>query len=238
MQTAQDVPPSHPNSMASIGYALGGLSLLAFIALLHHPIGHGREPTDILASIRSQTTMDQLVHATLALIFGLLSAAMFLFASRLGVWRFTVASGLVAFSCALVFLVLAAMTDGFVIPAVGAQCAPQPSSACVSEALTLLRMSAVQIEYLTRFSLVGVASAVVAWSMALLSTPGVPRWAGLVGLASGGGQLVALLLASSRLRPDSLLPIFAAQVVWYLLTASLMILQYGPFASRPGSTAA
>jgi hypothetical protein len=238
MQTAQDLIPSRRTSMAPLGYALGGLSLLAFIALLHHPVGHGREPADILASIRSQTTMDQLVHATLALIFGVLATVMFLFASCLGLRRFTVASGLVAFSCAVVFLLLAAMTDGFVIPAIAAQCAPDPSSSCIAEALTLLRMSAVQIEYLTRFSLAAVAISAAAWSVALLSTKGIPRWAGFVGLASGVCQLGALQVASSRLRLDSLLAIFALQLVWYLLAASLMILRCGPFADGPHATAA
>jgi hypothetical protein len=215
--------------MAPLGYAMGGITLLALFALLHHPTGYGRAPADILASIRSQARIDQIVHGVLALIYSLLTASMWLFASRLGLRRFPAAFGLTAFSGALVLLVLAVMTDGFVIPAVASQCLPRSSPACVSDALILLRMSALQIEFLTRFALVGIALAVVSWSAALLSTRAIPRLAGLIGLASAGGQVIGLLLASPILTPHNLLPIMAAQAVWYLLAAALMILRCGPF---------
>ena len=226
-----DGPSSPPqSSLAPLGYTLAGLSALAFIALLHHPVGHGGEPAAMLASMRAQTTMDQLVHATMAMIFGVLATAMALFAARLGLHRFSVSAGLVAFSCGFVMTVLAAMTDGFVIPAIIARCAAASASPCIAETLTLLRLSAIQIEFLTRFSFVAIALAVAAWSTALLFTGDVARWAGLVGLASAAAQFAALFAASSRLTPSSLLVIFAAQAVWYLLTAALMIMRIGPFA--------
>ncbi len=216
-------------SMASVGYLLGGLSLLALFVLLHHPVGHGREPADVLGSIRAQAGIDQVVHAALSIIFGILAAVMFLFASRLGVWRLPVLLGLVAFSSALVLTVLAAMTDGFIIPALASRCGDKASSNCIAETLTLLRRSGLQVEFLTRFSFVGIAVAVIAWSGALLFTRGVPRWAGLVGLASGGCQLMALWFVSDRLRPRTLMVILAAQVAWYLLVAVMMVRGRGPF---------
>ncbi len=230
MRTTDDLNSEPRSSLAPLGYMLGGLSVLAIVALLHHPVSHGSEPAAMLASLRSQSTMDQVVHATLALVFGLLTTAMVLFSARLGLHRFTVSAGLVAFSCAFVMTLLAAMTDGFVIPAIVARCAPVSSGSCVAEAFTLLRLCAIQIEFLTRFSFVGIAIAVAAWSAALLSTQDTPRWAGLTGLASAAAQIAALSAAASRLTPPSLVVIFAAQVTWYLLAAALMIRQRGPFA--------
>jgi hypothetical protein len=116
MQTADNRLEGHPTSLAPVGYALGAFSVLAFVALLHHPVGHGRDPADVLISIRSQTMIGQIVHGALAIVFGFFEAAMIIFASRLGLWRFTVVVGLVAFSCACVMTALAVMTDGFVIP--------------------------------------------------------------------------------------------------------------------------
>ena len=235
MQTA-DIPlVGHPTSLAPLGYALGAFSVLAFVALLHHPVVHGHDPAGLLISIRSQTMTGQIVHGTLAMIFGFLEAAMILFASRLGLWRFAVVFGLVAFSCACVMTVLAVMTDGFVIPSLAARCAPATSASCVGETINLIRLSATQIEFLTRFSFVGMAAAVVSWSIALLSIRDVPRWAGLAGLLSGGCQILALLAASGPLTRTSLLPIFGAQVAWYLLTALLLIMRRGPFAAVVGS---
>ena len=115
-------------------------------------------------------------------------------------------------------------------PAIVARCWAASASPCIAETLTLVRLSAIQIEFLTRFSFVAIALAVAAWSTALLLTRDVARWAGLVGLPAAAAQFVALFAASSRLTPSSLLVIFAAQVVWYLLAAALMIMWIGPFA--------
>ena len=237
MQTADNPLQGQPTSLAPLGYALGAFSALAFVTLLHHPVGRGHDPASLLASVRSQTMTDQIVHGTLAVIFGFLEAAMILFASRLGLWRFAVVFGLVAFSCACVMTVLAVMTDGFVIPSLAARCASAPSASCVGEAINLIRLSATQIEFLTRFSFVGMAAAVVSWSIALLSIRDVPRWVGSAGLLFGACQILALLAASGPLTPISLLPIFGAQIAWYLLTALLMIMQRGPFAAAAGSAA-
>jgi hypothetical protein len=229
MAITEEQSPYRRKSLAWLGYAIAGLALLALIAILHHPVSHGREPADILASIRSQILLDQVVHTTLAIIYGLLTAAMLLLASHLGLWRFSVILGAVAFSCGLILTVLATMIDGFVVPEIVARCPSNAPPACVAETFTLLRLSAIQIEFLTRFSFVAVAFAVLAWALALLSTPRTPRWAGVVGLASGVGQLTALVLASSRLTPGSLSVVFIAQFCWYLLIATLMIRGHSPF---------
>ena len=229
MQTTNRLNGETRSSLAPLGYMLAALSVLALVALLHHPVVHGGEPAAMLASMRSQSTVDQVVHATLVIVFGLLTTAMVLFSARLGFHRFIVSAGLVAFSCAFVMTLLAAMTDGFVIPAIVARCAPASAGSCVAEAFTLLRLCAIQIEFLTRFSFVAIAIAVAASSSALLFTEGTPRWAGLTGLASATAQLAALFAAANQLTPPSLLVIFAAQVIWYLLAAALMIWQRGPF---------
>ncbi len=103
MQTRVDQLPALRSSIAPLAYSLCGLSFLTFLALLHHPVSHGGQAPAILASIRAQTAMDQRVHGALALVFSLCTAAMFLFAFRLGVDRVLVMVGVVAFSCAIIF---------------------------------------------------------------------------------------------------------------------------------------
>ena len=218
------------SSLAPVGVMLAVVSVLAVVALLHHPVAHGNDTAQILASIRAQTGMDQLVHAAMALIFGLLTVGMFLFASRLGVWRFSVLLGLISFGLALALLVLAAMTDGFVVPVIVNTCPSPPTPSCLGEATSLLRLAWIQIEFLTRFGLTAIAIAIVSWSLALIRTPAAPRWAGICGLAAGGLQAAALF-ATSRLTAHSLLAVMAAQIAWYLIVAALMISRRGPFAA-------
>jgi hypothetical protein len=223
MHTADNTLDNDRPSLAPIGYGVGAISLLAVIALAHHPVGHGHTPLDILASIRAQAGMDKIVHATLAFVFVFLGSAMALLAARLGLRRFTVVTGLIAFSCALVLTLLATLTDGFIIPALAQHCATEPSAGCNAEAFTLLRLSAIQIEFLSRFSLVGIALAVACWSAALLTTRALPKWPGLIAAISAACQIAALIAASGPLSPPTLLVIYAAQAVWYLVAAALMI---------------
>ena len=128
--------------------------------------------------------MDRIIHGALAIIYGLLTVGMFVFASRLGAWRFPVLLGLVSFSCALVLILLAVITDGFIAPALAEHCAPS-SATCTSQTLVMLTFGAMQIEYLTRFAFVAVAIAVLGWSSALLSTPAAARWSGAAGMVAG-----------------------------------------------------
>ncbi len=172
--------------------------------------------------------MDRIVHGGLAIIYGLLTVGMFVFASRLGSWRFPVLLGLVSFSCALVLILLAVVTDGFVAPALAERCAPS-SAACTSQALVMLTFGAMQIEYLTRFALVAIAIAVLAWSLALLLISEAPRWSGVAGLAAGVAQLAALILSPERLTPQTLIFVTTGQLVWYMIVATLMITGRKPF---------
>lgn len=230
MDTQSAPPPVdlRASSLAPTGFMLGGLSILALVVLSHHPVAHGGTADEVLASIRTQATADRLVHGALAINFGLQTAAMFVFASRLGVWRLTVLAGLVSFSCGAMLLVLAAMTDGFVVPAIVGGCGPSPS--CLAQATPLLRLSGLQIEALSRFALVAVAIAVAAWSGALLMTPATPRWAGSGGLCAAAVLLAALIASGARLSAHTLMPVMAAEIAWCLIVAALMILQPGPFA--------
>ena len=150
--------PPQPDDGNTASLALAGLMsaailVLTVIALLHHPIAYVNDAVKVMASMRRQATMDRIVHGGLAIIYGLLTVGMFTSASRLGSWRFPVLLGLVSFSCVLVLILLAVVTDGFVAPAVAKRCAPS-SAACTSQALAMLTFGAMQIKYLTRFALV------------------------------------------------------------------------------------
>ena len=208
--------------------------MLAIVFVMHHPVGHGRDAAALIASINRQATLDRLVHGGLSILYGLLTVGMLLFASRLGLWRPPVLVGVVAFGAALVLVLQAVMIDGFIAPDLAARCVRSSDPTCAAQVLSLLRFGALQIEVSTRFALFAIAVAVFAWSIALLQISLIPRWTGVVGLASSALQLTALFATREWLTPSSLIIILLAEAIWYLLTAYLMITRPGPFADLHG----
>ena len=152
--------------------------MLAIVLVMHHPVGQGHDASTLIASIDRQAALDRFVHGALSALYGLLTAGMLLFASRLGVWRPLVLVGVVAFGAALGLMLQAAIIDGFIAPGLAARCISSPDPACAVQTLGLFRFGLLQIEAFTRFALGATAVAVLAWSVALLRTPLVPRWAG------------------------------------------------------------
>lgn len=211
------------SSLAPIGYLLIVLVVLSFLALLHHPVAHGQNAASLLDSIRQQSIPDKIVHGTIVVTYALITGAMFLFAAELGAWRFSVLMGLIGFSCALVLVVLAGLTDGFIVPAIAETCARSSSPSCTAEAFTLLRFCAIEIDYLTRAALFAAAAAIACWAGALVRSPSAPRWPGYWGAGMAGLQFVALILSTNRFTPQSLLLASAAQAGWYLAVGIVMI---------------
>lgn len=220
-------------STAPFGCLIALLTVLALVLVMHHPVGRAHDAATMIASINQQATLDRVVHGALSAVYGLLTAGMLLFASRLGVLRPLVLVGLVAFGVALVLMLQAIMIDGFIVPEIATRCIPALDAACADRALGLFRFGALQIEVSTRFALSATVLAVLACSVALLRTAAVPRWTGAVGLASAALQLAAFFAISERLTPHGLVVILLAQGLWYVLTAYLMISRPGPFADRP-----
>ena len=128
-------------SIKAAGYVIGGAVASSGCRIASSsPSGTGMWRPTFLASIRTQAKIDQVVHAALTIIFGCLATIMFVFASRLGPWRLPVLLGLVGFSAALVLTVLAAMIDGFIIPALAFGCEANASGSCIAENMPLLRL--------------------------------------------------------------------------------------------------
>jgi hypothetical protein len=218
-------PARKPDS--GVGLLLAGLAILMLVALAFHPQAHGHDAAGIVTSMNAQVLMDEVVHGSLAVVLGLLSTVMLLFGRKLGPWRFPVLLGSVFYLGGAMLAVAAAVTDGFVLPAIVRRCAGA-SPVCAGDAMPLLRLSALQIEALTRVSFSAIALAVAAWSTALATTPGAPRWAWIAGLTSAALQLLALFAVPGRLNPHSLMLVTAGQMVWYLTVALLMARGTGP----------
>src|SRR5579859_4693883 len=161
--------------------------------------------------------MDQAVHGALAVVFTILTAGMFYFSNGLGWRRPTTVIAFLTFCLALVFLCQAAMIDGFVAPALAQRCGLD--AACGSSVGSLLFLGSLQIEFLTRFGLVAIATAILGWAVGLLTWGRDAKIAGGLGFASAAGQFWLLFGFAENLTPSSLLPIVLLQAVWYAVVS-------------------
>ena len=216
----------------------GGLlalcTLLGLVMVLHHPTVRAHDSASLIGQIRALSGADRLVHGVITASFVLLTACLLRFGLVLGLRRAFVGPALLCCLLGLVFLCLATLTDGFVVPALAAGCS---GDACAGPTTSLLTLCAAQIEVLTRFALLTLAGATVLWSADLaLRRDLVARGAAAAGLVSATVQ-IGLLASPMRLTPASLLTIVAAQALWNLAAALLMAARLGPFKARSAAPA-
>ena len=123
---------------------------------------------------------------------------------------------------------LAVLLDGFVAPELAIQCVTGGGD-CAGPAQAMLRYGGLQIEIMTRFGLLALASATGLWAGDLFFRKDGARIFGALGLLSAIVQF-ALLSFGGRLDPHSLTLIVAAQAVWYASVGAMIIFRKGPYA--------
>ena len=208
-----------------------GLSgVLALATIMHHPVLHAHDTAGIVAGVTRLAAVDRLVHGVLSASVTVLTGALFYFAAGLGFRRPHVLLGSLCAALSLVLMVSAAVIDGFVTPALVDHCG---QAACSASLKDMLLIGGMQIEYLTRFAFVATAASTLLWSGDLLARRIIAAGAaGLIGLVCGAMQLWLVFTDTALLTPRSLLAIVAAQAVWQLTVAALMIGRTEPFADH------
>lgn len=206
------------------------LVALMLVMVMHHPVAEHKDAGSLVASLARQASSDRWVHGTLAAAMTAMTSLMLGFAARLGLDRPHVLLGAVSAVLALVLICLAVMLDGFVAPAIVAPCAAIAGD-CAREAQSLLRFGALEIEFMTRFGLFAIASAIVLWAADLTLRKDRAIVAGAFGLASAAVQFGILLFSPGRLNPHSLSLIVAAQAAWYLSVGAVIARRRGPCAT-------
>jgi hypothetical protein len=202
--------------------ALTGVLMLGLI--LNHPTVAGHQAVQALAvSIGRVAAVDRLVHGMLMAIIGLQAVGFYVFAARLGLRGPAVAAGLMAFTAGAVVMVIPATLDGFVIPDVASACL-KLAGGCGAADVGALRLISAMIQDFTKVALILMSAASAAWGAALAVRRGwLTRIAGVVGLACAVVPAWVLLTAVVNLRPGNLAQIIAAQVVWALVAAGVLL---------------
>ena len=230
--------PSHSDTAAQarswdIAAATGIAILigLMLVMVMHHPIAGQADAAELVGSIARQAAPNQMVHGTLAAAIIVMTSLMLGFAARLGLSRPHVLLGAVSSALALVLICLSVLLDGFVAPALATRCVAVGGN-CASEAQAMLRFGGLQIEYMTRVGLLLLAAATALWAAELIRWKGGARLAGILGMLSAIVQPSILVGDAERLNPHNLGLVVAAQAIWYLSVAAIIMFRSGPYATE------
>lgn len=205
-----------------------GLVVLMLVMVMHHPVAGQKDASAVVESIARQASAIRLVHGTVAAAMTVMTALMLGFAVRLDLTRPHILLGAVSSGLALIMICMAVLLDGFVPSELSIQCAISGGD-CAGSVQALLRYGGLQIEFMTRFGLLALASATGLWASDLLFRTDGTRVFGVLGLISAVVQF-GLLGFGGLLDPHSLSSIVAAQAVWYASVGAIIIFRKGPYA--------
>jgi hypothetical protein len=228
MPSQSDAPERSRGQDIASASGIAILIGLMLVMVTHHPIAGQADAVELVESIARQAAPNQVVHGTLAAAMIVMTSIMLGFAARLGLGRPHVLLGAVASALALVLICLSVLLDGFVAPALAVRCVDLYAT-CAIEAQALLRFSGLQIEFMTRVGLLLLASATVVWAAELFRWNGGARLAGALGMLSAIVQLAILVGGAERLNPHNLGLVVAAQAIWYLSVAAIIVSRQGPY---------
>jgi hypothetical protein len=206
------------------GALLAVTALLTLILIMHHPVlPHHQTMAETAEGIGASAKMDRIIHGGLMATLGVQVLGFYIFSCRMGVRNPIIAAGFLAFLAGVLVMIIPATLDGFVTPDLTEACLRVQGGCTVTDA-SVLRFVALAIQDFTKVALVAISLGTACWSMALLTRKGLPsRSAGLIGLICAVIPAAVLLLSPVYLRPGNLAWIIAAQVIWSLVVAGLMI---------------
>lgn len=216
------LPARNPPSGASAGIIIAACAGLAIVAIAHHPVVAAPTPAETLAGVVALGPADRIVHGSLIFIMSAMTYGLSVFALRQGLHQATSLAGILAYGAGAGALIGAALIDGFLLPDLASLYAGT-SAENVNAARHLLTLCALAIQILSKFGLVAVSIAIIAWSIGLIRMAGAPRAVGVIGVASGVLPAMFLLGGPVHLNPQSLMILFTVQAIWYFAVATLLI---------------
>lgn len=202
--------------------------VLMLVMVMHHPVAGQNDAAAVVESIARQASAIRFVHGSVAVAMAVLTAFMIGFAIRCDITRPPILLGAVSSGLALIMISLAVLLDGFVAPELAIQCAASGGD-CAGSTQAMLRYGGLQIEFMTRFGLLALATATGLWAGDLFFQKVTARIFGALGISSAIVQF-GLLFSSDRLNPQSLALIVTAQAVWYASVGAIIIFRKGPYA--------
>jgi len=184
------------------GLALAAASILSIVAMAHHPSGPS-----------GHSGVTQLVHGAMIVIVLVNLCGFTRFAMRIGIDRFEVLCGLVAYAAAAFANVLAATINGFAAPAAFQQSAAQSILSFAWELNQALAIGGVN----------GIAVAFLLWGAALLRNGGFERWLGAGALIVGAVTVASLVAGFVSMNISGAFIVYGLQAAFGVLVGAALM---------------
>jgi len=210
--------PQRSNRVAAALMAVTTLVMLTLLA--KHPVVGPRDSVqESLAALVAMQNVDRWVHGMLMALISILAYGLTVLshAFKRKSPYLLIARLVYLFGCASV--VAAMLLDGFVTPSIAIRYVAS-SVADQQIAHGLLVLSSIAIQIFTKFGLLLMSLAFVAWALAMVSARLFP--AAAVAFVSGSATALCIVVNQVPLSPSSLIVVVAAQSLWYLAAATLL----------------
>lgn len=213
------LPPLRLNAPV-YGVLLTVTTLLALIIVAHHPVADLHDRAQGLQNLVAIGAVDRWVHGALIAIVLLWAVGFSGFAWRLGIEHPAVMAGWLAYIVGGVFVVLAGLIDGFIVPDLADRLSDQVAHPA---AYDLLALCGIANQALTKLGLVFMAVGILMWGHALMHHRGLARLMALFAMLTGGVSAAFILTSPERIDVHTLFWYLVGQVVWNLSVAMWMV---------------
>ncbi len=215
------VESREPASGRPAGIVLGIGAIIVPVFLAFHPTVHGHDASALAGEMARIATRNAVVHGALIANEGLILLGLLGLADRLGLRRMLVRAGLIAAVIGTLALIGAALTNGFIVPALIAEAAGAGGS--VEEQYPVLLLSHLNGAALVQLGVASLAAAVLAWSAELLRRGRLGIGIGALGLICGLLPAVALAAGHGFATLHSFGAFAVLQSIWYLASAVQLV---------------
>jgi hypothetical protein len=176
----------------------------------------------MLAKLAAKASVDRRVHGTLVTLMCGLVYALCIYTLRRKQRRLTSIAGYVAYALGVGLNVVAALLDGFVVPALAVLYVNVGDEA-IRGMMPTLTACGIAIQMFSKAGLIAMSAGIAAWSWDLLLGSAPLRIVGGVGVVAAAFPLLLFAFPDRALEPHLLLGITLTQMLWYAPLGVLLI---------------
>jgi hypothetical protein len=195
--------------------------------MAQHPSTGASDLAGAIAEMAREASQSRIVHGALIALMVLVFHGLVGFAGALGWPLARVRAGVIGYALGVVCLTLAALTNGFVLPALAERYADRPPAE-LDALRPLLALAHLASQALATTGVVAMSAAIFVWSWALLGRGRLAAVVAAVGLLTGGAHALGIVTGHLHLHVHGMLGVIVVQAVWSIGVAAWMLRQRAP----------
>jgi hypothetical protein len=210
------------NSERLGGSFLIGYALFSLVAIAHHPqVSAKLDDATTFARITALSKTDEIMHGIMIALLLLLAFGLIVLARSRGLERSAITGALLCGVVGTAAAAVAGTTDGFWLPwYAGRMAGADPTHLAIG--VQLVTAASIMIQVASKIGLVGIATAIVLFSVDFFDDDRNHGLLGGYGVFAGIGVIVLLATFASRLTPHTLLAPMLIQTIWLVIVGALL----------------